>query len=215
MLRTQNEGYGFTGTVTLQGHDLRAAAVLFNAMGLRLQALQPGLDDAVVVEHLDSRMGRHLADWVGGDFAGDPDTQAGADSKGFFTAIQSGRLDQKLQTHLKSAFKRRRANGGSMTTEELIRVANEHPTLRAKLAPVIRHRLAAGGVPVHQAEMREVYYGVGDGVSGLHSYLREHRRILQSENREGATALANAHRELNTALVQLKKALDHYYPNWD
>jgi hypothetical protein len=103
-IRTRNEDWGFFGALVSGGFVSQEASKLFATMGARLQTLVPSFSDAVVTEALDSRWGRHLADWTGDSFFQtlDDDEQVLqlADSKGYARAIVSGKLDDKIKRHL-------------------------------------------------------------------------------------------------------------------
>ena len=101
-IKSGNLSWGFFGTLAQHGHDEAACAVIYDAMAQRL--LFYGMTPEEAVEALDSRWGRHLADWIGGDFAAvlDDDTEAvvkPADSDGLLHSIADGDLDPNIITH--------------------------------------------------------------------------------------------------------------------
>lgn len=106
-LRSQNRHWGFFGTVIQQGYSMGEAQKLFTLVGERLMQLEPRLTEDTAAEALDSRWGRHLADWIGYDFSYqiDEDVTRHADFAGFVRAIKGGRLDMKIQRHLKALSK--------------------------------------------------------------------------------------------------------------
>lgn len=107
-IKSGNLSWGFFGTLAQHGHDEAACAVIYDAMAQRL--LFYGMTPEEAVEALDSRWGRHLADWIGGDFAAviDGDTEAvgtPADSDGLLHAVTAGHLDAIIIRHWKSGMR--------------------------------------------------------------------------------------------------------------
>ena len=108
LIKTGNRSWGYYGTLRQQGHDEAVCGLLYDGMARRL--LLHGMTPEQTVVALDSRWGRHLADWIGGDFAAKVEgktevTVHDANSDGLLRAINSSDLDRKLLLHWRSALR--------------------------------------------------------------------------------------------------------------
>ncbi len=107
-IETGNLTWGFFGTLAQHGHDEAACAALYNATAQRM--VLHGMTPEEAVEALDSRWGRHLADWIGADHAAviDGDTEAvvtPADSDGLLQAVTAGHFDPNIIRHWKTGLR--------------------------------------------------------------------------------------------------------------
>jgi hypothetical protein len=180
-VRTENEGWGFFGSLVMAGFTYKDAHSLFAVMGERLRALDPRLDDAKIVEALDSRWGRHLADWTGDDFTAmhDDDDRllSNAQPREYLRAIKSGKLDGKIKRHLKSISRM----GGP-------RLARHRPGL----------------VDVGDGRMRKAYYTTSDGLSAI-------EYVVSTEPFKKDRDLQRLVTELGGSLTRLHKHLTAKY----
>ena len=107
-IQSGNLSWGFYGTLRQHGHGEAACALLYSEIGQRL--LHHGMDRQQAVEALDSRWGRHLADFIGGDFAAflDDETEEvlkPADSDGLLQAVNAGHLDESIIRHWRTGLR--------------------------------------------------------------------------------------------------------------